>query len=160
MVISEVSNMAVILLVAFLSLVVDIRHVSSDGSWQTTNWEGHAITKGLAPMHGRSEMTVRKAARSHITMAQAASDVEHVITNEAGEDETKSENKGRTSNGGAFDEAKMTYENAKKRVGEAYKTAKESMTESAKREYEDAKEKASKAAGDLGAKMRAGEEEL
>lgn len=48
----------------------------------------------------------------------------------------------------------------KESVKRIYKTAKGSMTENAKREYEDAKEKASKAAGDLGAKMRAGEEEL
>lgn len=89
-----------------------------------------------------------------------STDVEHATTNEAGEDETTSESNEKTSAGGAFDEAKMTYENAKKRVGEAYRTAKETMAESAKREYEDAKEKASKAAGDFGAKIRVGKEEL
>ncbi|XP_078151755.1 uncharacterized protein LOC144547025 [Carex rostrata] len=155
MAISEVSNMDVLLQVVFLSCLANIGHVSSDNSCQTTNWEGHVFTKSVAPMQGRFEMTERKAARSHITMAQVAY-VEHVTTNEAGQDETTSESNEKTSAGSAFDEAKMTYENAKKRVGEAYKTAKETMAESAKREYGDAKEKASKATGDFGAKIRAG----
>lgn len=88
-------------------------------------------------------------------------DVKHVTQNEAGEYETTSECTERTSvDHSTFDEVKTAYEDAKKRVGEAYQTAMETMTESAKEEYKDAKEKASKATGDLGAKMRERKEEL
>jgi hypothetical protein len=84
----------------------------------------------------------------------------HVTTNEAGKDEAIVESDDRISVDATFDVAKTAYDNAKKSVSEAYQTAKETMTESAKKEYESAKEKASKASGDLGAKMREGKEEL
>lgn len=42
------SNMAVLLQVVFLSCLANIGHVSSDNSCQTTNWEGHVITKCIS----------------------------------------------------------------------------------------------------------------
>ncbi|KAK4262163.1 hypothetical protein QN277_027750 [Acacia crassicarpa] len=50
--------------------------------------------------------------------------------------------------------AEETYDQAKQGVEEAYRSAKDTMTEENKVNYEDAKEKASQATGDLGASMR------
>lgn len=52
------------------------------------------------------------------------------------------------------DKAAEAYVQAKQKVGETYKSSKDSMTEGAKATYENAKEKASQATGDLGAKMK------
>lgn len=50
--------------------------------------------------------------------------------------------------------AEETYNQAKQGVEEAYRSAKDTMTEENKVHYEKAKEKASQATGDLGASMR------
>ncbi|XP_061342321.1 late embryogenesis abundant protein, group 3-like [Gastrolobium bilobum] len=52
------------------------------------------------------------------------------------------------------DKVAETFDQAKNKVGEAYVTAKNTMTEEDKAKYEAAKEKASEATGNLGAKMR------
>ncbi|KAH1266980.1 hypothetical protein GmHk_01G002322 [Glycine max] len=52
------------------------------------------------------------------------------------------------------DKVAETFDQAKREVGEAYVSAKNTMTKEAKAKYEAAKEKASDATGDLGAKMR------
>ncbi|KAG0485596.1 hypothetical protein HPP92_009675 [Vanilla planifolia] len=52
------------------------------------------------------------------------------------------------------EDALKAYGDAKRKVGDTYESAKESMASAAKREYEVAKEKASEAAGNLGASLR------
>jgi len=52
------------------------------------------------------------------------------------------------------DKVDETFDQAKREVGEAYMSARDSTSEEAKAKYEAAKEKASEATGNLGAKMR------
>ncbi|KAJ1415324.1 P-loop containing nucleoside triphosphate hydrolase [Sesbania bispinosa] len=63
-------------------------------------------------------------------------------------------NEAKDKMGVASDKMAETFDQAKHEVGDAYLSAKNTMTEEAKSRYEAAKEKASEATGELGAKMR------
>ncbi|KAJ1399146.1 hypothetical protein SESBI_30521 [Sesbania bispinosa] len=63
-------------------------------------------------------------------------------------------NEAKDKMGVASDKMVETFDQAKHEVGDAYLSAKNTMTEKAKGRYESTKEKASEATGELGAKMR------
>ncbi|KAL2595817.1 hypothetical protein AAZV13_11G062600 [Glycine max] len=87
-----------------------------------------------------------------------ASDVRHKVKGAMGCGGDKANNDAKNNMGVKMehgrDKVAETFDQAKREVGEAYVSAKNTMTEEAKAKYEAAKEKASDATGDLGAKMR------